>query len=185
MLLILMVHANFKALNPPTFVDLQAMPINTFFRFLSESVSIIAVNVFVLISGWFGIRFKIVRLSELIFQILFFGLLVYVIMLVASSIVHTNVRKELFNIFIMKDFWFAKEYLVLYIFSPVLNAFVEKADRKQFSLFLISFYFVQTLHGFITESSWFFYGNSPLSFIGLYLLARYIRLPPPKLLQDE
>lgn len=102
-------------------------------------------------------------------------------MLLTSNTIHTDIIKELFNIFMMQDYWFARAYLVLYIFSPLLNTFVEKTDKKQLSFFLITFYCIQTLHGFITESTWFFYGNSPLSFMGLYLLARYMRLYPSKI----
>lgn len=79
------------------------------------------------------------------------------------------------------NFWFVKCYLFLYIVSPVLNAFVEKATQKQFLTILILFFIVQTFYGWATNGiTWFNRGYSGISFAGLYLLARYVRLYPAK-----
>ena len=75
MLLVMIVHADFRALSCPSTLDTNLYPDSSFLRFFVESVSIICVNVFVLLSGWFGIRLKKERLLELGFQVLFFGAL--------------------------------------------------------------------------------------------------------------
>ena len=80
-------------------------------------------------------------------------------------------------------YWFVKAYIVLYIFAPVLNAFVDCCGERRLRFFLISFYIIQTLHGFYVNMAWFSNGYSPLSFMGLYLLARYMRLYPIRILQ--
>ena len=74
-------------------------------------------------------------------------------------------------------YWFIKAYLILYLISPALNAFVENASRKELGLTLILFYLYQTSYGFIIPGGETFFssGYSPVSFIGLYLLARYVR----------
>ena len=68
MILVMIVHANFRALSAPTVADAVTTPTSVFLRFLTESFSIICVNVFVLISGWFGIHFNWKRFMEFLFQ---------------------------------------------------------------------------------------------------------------------
>ena len=79
--------------------------------------------------------------------------------------------------------WFIKAYLLLYILSPVLNAFVETTSRKQFKVILIAFYLFQFIYGWIFSTATAFIedGYSTISFIGLYLLARYLHLYRPRL----
>lgn len=74
MLLVMVVHANFSTIGAPTIEDWNVAPHITFVRHFVESLSIVCVDVFVLISGWFGIRFSMDRLKKFVFQILFFSL---------------------------------------------------------------------------------------------------------------
>lgn len=76
MLLVLIVHANFKALGAPGNEDINVDLFGFVMRYLTESISIVCVNVFVLISGWFGIKANFKRLAAFIFQILFVSLFV-------------------------------------------------------------------------------------------------------------
>ena len=68
MILVMIVHANFRALPSPTIEEVANVPTSSFLRFFTESVSIICVNVFVLISGWFGIKFNWKKLTEFLFR---------------------------------------------------------------------------------------------------------------------
>ena len=106
------------------------------------------------------------------FQILFFS--------VVSCLIFAIEQKHIGFADIVKSFyayWFVWAYLLLYALSPILNAFVEKATPKQLRNVLIVFYFIQTLDWiFPTYQEPFSSGYSTISFIGLYLLARYVRL---------
>ena len=74
-------------------------------------------------------------------------------------------------------YWFVWAYIVLYIMAPILNAYIEKSDKKAFERFLIIFFVIQTIASiFIAEGGTFLAGYSPISFIGLYLFARYFKL---------
>lgn len=179
MILVMIVHANFRALSAPTVADAAAAPSSTFLRFLTESFSIICVNVFVLISGWFGIKFNWKKLIEFLFQVLFYGFIIYLII----SIINPERLKALKAVFMTgpKNYWFVKCYLFLYIISPILNAFVEKASKNEFKTLLILFFTMQTIYGWATDgATWYNKGYSGISFAGLYLLARYVRLYPVK-----
>ena len=179
MVLVLITHACYVSLGPPTQADITASYSSSIMRSLSESLSDVGVNTFILISGWFGIRSRLSRFVEFIFQIYFLEVLLYAMMKVLglTGTIGIDGWIELF-FFRYGTYWFIKAYIVLYIFAPLLNAFVENCSRKQLQFFLISFYIVQTIYGFYINIGWFSNGYSPMSFMGLYLLARYMRLYP-------
>ena len=69
MLLVCIVHANFRALPVPTHEEVFPNVSSSILRYFTESVSIICVNLFVLLSGWYGIKFKLDRLKEFFFKL--------------------------------------------------------------------------------------------------------------------
>lgn len=181
MLLVMIVHANFRALPVPTYEEANNEITSSILRFFTESFSIICVNLFILLSGWYGIKLKIERLLEFIFQVFFFSIVGLIIIQFVAPGRYTIIQ-SIGNILLTDrwDYWFVKAYLGLYIFSPILNAFIEHATQKQYQLVLITFYLFQSIYAwmFPTGAIYFENGYSALSFMGLYLLARYIRLYP-------
>ena len=79
-------------------------------------------------------------------------------------------------LFYKNAYWFVWAYLVLYIMAPMLNAFVEKSDKLTLKRFLLLFFIVQTIASIFTNVGFYKAGYDPLSFIGLYLLARYFKI---------
>ena len=182
MILVLVVHASFLSLGTPKSSDFQMAPTSTFFRLFSESVSIICVNVFVLISGWYGIKAKLSRMLAFLFQVYFLNVIVYYGMKAFGG-GNTGALGLIEWLFMpIEHYWFVKAYILLYILTPALNAFVDKANKKQVEQFLIAFFCVQTIIGFWWGIE-FSAGYSALSFIGLYVLARYMYIHPIKFTQ--
>jgi hypothetical protein len=180
MILVLIVHANFKSLDAPSQLDIEVQTSSSFVRFLCESIAIICVNVFICISGWYGIRPNAFRLIEFIFQILFIRILLYFILYMFGLTERWNITDWIRLFTFHKGLWFVNAYIILYIFAPVLNSFVNLTTRHQLKFFLLMFFSAQSIFGFINSDNWFYSGSSPLSFFGLYLLARYVRLYPNK-----
>ena len=83
----------------------------------------IGVPLFVLISGYFGIRPTVKGAFKLYTMLLFYNLMLYVIRLVATDCQFSSVEfAKLFFPFSMgRRFWFFKVYFMLYLFSPVVN----------------------------------------------------------------
>lgn len=181
MLLVMVVHANFSTIGAPTIEDWNVAPHITFVRHLVESLSIVCIDVFVLISGWFGIRFSMDRLKEFVFQILFFSLGGFAFFMLTSS--HPLTIFNIKNLFLFNsgDYWFIKAYLILYLLSPALNSFVSSATKRQFQLMLGSYLLFMFVYGWLEPASIQFTmnGTTALSFIGLYLIGRYVRQYPP------
>lgn len=179
MILVLIVHADFLSLGEPNIDDLTSSPGGTCLRVLIESLSIVCVNVFVLISGWFGIKSNLSRFLCFLFQIYFLELFVYVLYL-SMGMIDTICFRDWMNILLCNDYWFVKAYVILYLLAPAMNAWLEVMPKKQIEQFLYSFFFIQTLLDFWWGTNFSGAGYSGLSFVGLYVLARYIRLYPNK-----
>lgn len=150
---------------------------NTIGQFGLSSICFVCVNCFVLISGYFGIKWKAKSFSKLIYNILFWGIIAY-----GASIVLTKYiapPTPLYeNSFIYEAFnprWFIGAYLCLYIISPIINAFIEKCSNKELGKYLIVFYIFSTIFGWLLKLNNFNEGMSELSLIGLYAIGAYLR----------
>lgn len=178
MFLVMITHATFLALGVPTYEDSINIPYSTFGIFLSQSFSTVCVNIFVLLSGWFGIKANLKRFSEFIFQVFFFTSIIFIGLYIYSSNLITN-ADALLTFFMLhsSDYWFVKAYIGLYLFSPILNTFAERASQKQLGYFLIAFFIFQTIYGWLSIDGvqWIGGGYSAVSFFFLYLVAKYTR----------
>ena len=82
MFLVLVVHANYFSLGTPTCQDVQTDAWASFARMFFQSLSIGCVDVFVLLSGWFGIQPKLSSFLNLLFQCAYFLFGIYAICLI-------------------------------------------------------------------------------------------------------
>lgn len=177
MLMIMIGHALFFPY--PDGQSIIEAPLLPFLRFSIGGLSICCVDVFVLISGWFGINYKMKRLISLVFQTLFFSILIYLVLLLWKPSQYQNLDAlSTIILFHSDDYWFIKAYIGLYLFAPMLNKYIETATEKQLRTSLIVFYSFQTIYGWLNlyGAHWFEGGFSMVSFMGLYILARYVRL---------
>lgn len=124
MFMILGLHVNYLAVTAPNAQDIATSPLISFMRIFMENICIVGVNVFVLISGWFGINFKTKGLSSFLFQCIFISLLIFIAFAVTGE-VEVNQRNIMSVFLIYKNaYWFVWAYLFLYILAPVLNSFI-------------------------------------------------------------
>ena len=181
MVLVLVVHTGFVSIGTPSLEDVASQPMVSFARFSLQSFSVVCVNLFILLSGWFGIKPKKIRFFELIFQVLFFLLLGLLISIISSKLgcLPELTKKEIIlgiTLLSPQGYWFVLSYLLLYILSPVLNAYTGMASIELQQRILIAFFVFEFIFGWMsTGVLWFVKGYSTVSFVGLYLLAYYLR----------
>ncbi len=175
MFMILLLHANFLAFGIP-----QDHSFLSFSRCLAEAFTLSPVNIFVLITGFFGTRFSIRKSMSLIYQV-FFCVVPISLMLVLCGIVDFDYRY-----FVFHKYWFINAYIGLLAVTPVLNVAAERFSKKEIKSFLIIFYviaFIGTLLGLVgIEIAG---GCSLLWFIFLYLLGRYVKMYEPSLSKKQ
>ena len=134
--------------------------------------AVIGVNVFVFISGWFGISFKKKSLFNLLYICVFYGIL-----RVASLYLLGDLKFR--NLFLISDTnWFVISYIGLLLFSPILNKYIETATQKQLGTTVLLLIVFQTWFGcfpalplFDTFQNGYYFA----SFIVIYLIAQYLR----------
>lgn len=175
MFLVLVAHADFYSLGIPTMQEMQSVPIPSYTRLFIEALSIVCVNVFVLISGWFGIKASTKGLMNFGFQCLFFLAGIYSVC-VLTGLDTLSIAGVASTLCIGSSGWFIKAYVCLYILAPVLNAFINTACKRQVQIVLIAFFVFQTIYGWTRSTRFFVGGYSAISFVGLYLLGRYLRV---------
>lgn len=182
MFLVLMVHyIPFRT--TPTNESLGGDFWGTIFNLELRSISFVCVNCFILISGYFGIRWKWKSLLNYLYQVLFWTILAYFIAIIIG-----------YKIFSLKEFietvitfissnWFKLSYLGLFLFAPVLESFIEKSSHKTLGYFIIAFYLFSTIFGWILQASPELHeGMTFVSFFGLYFIGAYIRKSNLKIL---
>lgn len=174
MLLVLLIHyAPTRTL--PTMTALQNDWIDTIMNLELRALSFVCVNCFIMISGYFGIKWKWRSFSNLIFQILFWGVVAYSVALWCGWHNHgfTEFVKE--ELGFVTGRWFIPAYITLYIIAPLLNSFVDQCSQKQLGKYIIIFYLFSTVYGYFMHSTEFNEGMSMISLIGIYLIGAYLR----------
>lgn len=176
MALVLVVHCGNRFIGEPSSIEASTNIIPTIVRVLFQNLSIICVDVFVLISGWFGINSSVKSFSKYIFQCLYFGVVVYFLACILG-IDNLSIKGLCSTVQLTRGYWFVKTYLCLMIFAPVLNSFVDTMSKTMVKMFLVLFFLFQTVFAWVYPFvPWINDGYSIASFIGLYILARYVRL---------
>ena len=183
MFMVVAFHMNFYALGVPTKDICLTQPGWAFIRVLHEQAAVIAVNVFVLISGWFGIRASMRGAISFFFQVAFYSLFAIGISYLLNGFHFPDLKPILKQFYFGFSYWFVPAYFILYAFSPVLNAFIACASQKQFKYLLITFFLLEFVYGFISDAGSYMGGYSPIAFMGLYLLSRYIAIHRPRFAQ--
>lgn len=174
MMLVMLVHANYLSLGTVTQAELHATPWTGFVRIVCEQLCIVSVNLFVLLSGWFGIRPTVKKFASLLFQILFIGLVTVELCRVSGVEVPARAFNDL--LYFGASYWFVPAYMILFCIAPVLNSFAEHASKREFAGVLAAFFALQMLFGWLTyDYGHFARGYSAMSFVGLYLLAQFVR----------
>ena len=148
---------------------------------LLKSFTIVAVNVFILISGYFSISFKLPRILKL-GQLTWFYSVTLLILTISYGWHSINYYDFTFFVPIFsKKYWFITIYIILYILSPCLNKLALSISKNNFkSVLIIGFFIIYVWHtlSFILNFSRPIddAGYGIPNFIYLYLLGRYIKL---------
>ena len=160
---------------------LPAYDINnpTLFRtgqMIISALSIICVNMFVIISGYFGIRLKLSSILKLIIYLALIYIPLYIVKSVSDhEFVLTDFIERCFVISYAG--YFIQCYFMLMILSPVINAFIDKYGRDSLKWVLV-FWALEFWFDCIMEVGELGYnrGYSVIHFVLMYMIARCIKL---------
>lgn len=162
--------------------------VNGYLFWFVDSLCFVAVNLFVLINGYFMVKakFKLSKLLTLWLEIIFYSLGLYILGIVFGETSFSP--KGLLNSvapIVSGEYWFISVYVVLYILSPLLNITVARLTKKQLQcsvgVMLVLFSLVPTVFGELVKVYPAFKisgGYSLMWFVVLYFTGAYLRLYP-------
>lgn len=151
---------------------------------LLESFSIAAVNVYVLLSGYFLVetKFRARRLISLVLQILFYSCLIPVILVITrrlpvEGLTLYDIWQCIFPIN-MNQYWFMSAYVLMFLFTPIMNAAVHAMKKVQLQIVIVLLLIVESLSKTVIPARLTLdnQGYDALWFMVVYLIAAYIRL---------
>lgn len=138
-----------------------------------------SVNIFVFVSSYLIIkkgRVSIKRYMNLWAQIVFYTVLTYFIACICSmkSLTIIDFIKCFFPV-TFSFFWFCREYLILYIISPLLLKLVQSLNKKEYTILFIAIIGLCFWCTLVRDFSILFLHNgfSVIWFVLLFLLAGY------------
>lgn len=152
--------------------------LNYYLSHFIESLCIIAVNVFVLITGYFSYKktqVKVSKVVNLFLVMIFWGLLLSVVTVfwLLPQTINFSLVKGIVEASLSQ--WFVVIYSILYLLIPFINKMINAIDEKSLRVILIInlifFYVWPTLFTNIPDSS---KGYGIVNFINLYLIGAYI-----------
>lgn len=165
MLMIMVWHFNGHAICPN-----NSTIISNFF----QSLTVPATTIFVLISGYFGIRFRVRSVFKLYLQCFIWGLVSYLLYCVCS---HQPIGIALLGrlfAFTHNKWWFIDCYLYLMFAAPLLNIAIENMSKKTYQHVLALCTFVVLYFGYCRRTGDDTWGTCALHFMYIYMVGRYI-----------
>lgn len=157
---------------------------NYYLCFLLRAFCFVAVNVFIIITGYFMVTsgFKLKKLLVLWGEVFFYsvGLSILSMLLNLQSVTVGDLVGSIFPV-LHQEYWFITFYILLYLMSPIINIAIQKLTENQLGatvfcavlLFSVmpTFFRPITTNAFEIDN-----GYSILWFIVLYIIGAYIRL---------
>ncbi len=178
MLMILLVHADGASLGlPEPAGHLAACTARDIWRLAVESLAIIGVNCFTMISGYFGIRLRWRGVLTFLFQCAWYSVGIYTCLaLLFPAKASLQGWLESWLVISHTDLWYVPAYFCLMLLSPILNAGLDALDRRTYRAILAVFTLLTCWSGWWWGASFNPTGYTVMQLIYIYTLARYIRL---------
>ena len=149
-----------------------------------EALAIVAVNVYMLLSGYFLVEspFRVKRLLRLLLQIWFYAIGIGIVA-TALGYVHSEGSFSYWLALLcfpvsVRHYWFMSAYVFMYLFIPVMSQGIKKLTKKQLQavIFLQIFMFsvIKSVMpgGLSTDGR----GYDLLWYLRVFMIAAYIRL---------
>lgn len=142
----------------------------------------IGVIVFILISGFYGIKPSIKGFSKLlIITMVYFIPLQFAHLIIDDRLSHPKAILNTIMFISNTPYWFIRTYLYLYLCAPLVNAYIRLSSQKQLNAILIVIGIIAVYFGTTQGDTSLNDGKNLVNFIFLYLLGYTIKYYLPQL----
>lgn len=179
MLAVIMVHLDGASVGLPTPGSLSAVTPADAWRIGVESLTIVGVNCFTLISGYFGIKAKLSGIVKFTLTCMVYAVGLYTISALLTHTFSFSAWTQSWMVFTHNDLWYVPAYMLLYLLSPMLNSAVSTLSLRSFSLWLGLFIGANIWCGWLWGAQFNSTGYTPVQLIMVYLIGRWISLTLP------
>lgn len=149
---------------------------------LIKFFTLVHVNSFILVTGYFQInsKFNQKKLWSLIGSNWFYRLAIMILFSVFGIVNLDKVTMVMEGFPInLNEYWFFKNYLLLYCLVPFINKGILSMNKKTFQKMIIVMFIVFSIAPAVTGGEFFFNnGFSLYQFVFLYILGAYLRKYP-------
>ena len=167
--------------------DTKLFSFNNNLAWILENLCIVAVNCYILISGYFSVtskKFNIKRIINIWGKVIFYSVTIGVTLMIIGW-ADKNIINMLNTFFpiITKSYWFISVYIVLSVLSPFLNLMIQRLTKEQYRKLIVVMMVVFSIIPSFVPSEFMIDITGGLGicwFITLYLVAGYIRLHIPE-----
>ena len=145
-------------------------------RILIQNITVLGVDLFILISGFYGLRPKLKSIVNLFTLLLFFyvGCYLWNCALGHEDFTWLNLCSN-FLAFSRAN-WFINSYLFLLLLSPLINAFVDSVSTHRLGYYTIAYCLLTQYFGSLMVNQYWWYngGYSIVMMVGVYLVGRFL-----------
>lgn len=137
---------------------------------------IVAVNVFFIISGYYGIKFNIKKMIKLCLVVYFYYIIINsLFVLVGLEKINIHLIKNI--IFPISSYWFIFVYLILCICSLGINIMLKYSSQQILKKIILALTLIFSFYGFLIENATLGInrGYSLMFAMYLYLIGYYIK----------
>ena len=182
MMFVLIVHADGASLGLPQPHDLSSLNSRDCWKLSTESISIVGVNCFTLISGYFGIRLSWNRIGAYLFQCLFYAVgIATIAFFVWPSQMNLHDWWLQWLVLSHTDLWYVPAYFALMLIAPVLNEGTRHLSRRDFGISIGLFVLFNLWAGWLWSGKFNPTGYTVVQLIMVYLIGQYISVSGFKL----
>ena len=145
-----------------------------------ESICITSVNCFVLISGYYMIyekQVRLIKILDLLLMMVVYGFVFYWIAVLTGEKTFALEKMAITVVpFLAGERWFLRTYIILMFLAPFVNRLIEGIGKKQLlALVVIQLLFFSVWPSFLPKPPITDKGYGIINFLTLYFIAAYIR----------
>jgi surface polysaccharide O-acyltransferase-like enzyme len=133
-----------------------------------------AVNIFILITGYFKLKVSATKVLKLTFALAFYTLLFCTLYYAITGSYVRALRSLL--IFSNSPYWFIIDYCFLMLLSPMINNYLDTCSKQAFRVLLAGMLLISCYIGFVWHHAVNATGYDLFQFVTLYCLGRYIAM---------
>lgn len=151
--------------------------INYYISHFIQSLCIVAVNTFIIITGYFSYKKESIKISKVIklfYLCMIYGMVIFTVFILLGNKINISTLIEFIKTIF--DRWFVVIYSILYLLIPYINKLINNLSQKQLkTLITINIIFFYLWFTIFTNTTIKDGGYGIVNFINLYMIGAYIK----------